>query len=448
MTTSPGALAPPRGAGSPETAAPRKAETALLIAVLGALSFLAYLPALDNGFISDDFIMLDWVEQWREDFFFLFRISPDIFRIPTYVVLRAFSHAFGYHAAPLYAFVILVHVANCFLLYQFCRLRTGGSQAAFLAALLFVALQDGQEAIMWIAAMTYALAGFSILAALVLWAKERCAAAATVFLAGLFTSESLLVLLLLIPLSDYWAAGRLRWRRRYLVLLLPPLVFAAVFWATLPANYMLAEHAYAPGWHGAPVLARSIFRLTFPGVVLAAAILWLAERRLALEALARGIAWSCITLLPFVFLTYQNHVPSRHAYVPAMGSAMAIAGLLAAGRNRGLRHALAAILVLANIAYIWLRKDAQFEERARPTTLLLEELRNRTPERIVVAGFPLNPWMAKAAARHVPGWDPTMIEVGVPEDSCSDCPKLWWNPQRQKYEGNLSGRLRPPRGPR
>ncbi|GEM_PF-1690911 len=448
MTERPGAIppSPPRDTGRPPAGG--RARAALPLACVAALCVLAYLPAFDNGFISDDFIMLDWVEQWRSDFTFLFRISPDVFRIPTYVVLRAFLWAFGYHVPPLYAFVILVHIANCFLLYRFCRLRAGGGQAAALAALLFAASQDGQEAIMWLAAMTYALAGFFILAALVLWAKQRFVAAALVFLAGLFTSESVLVLLLLIPLSDAWEAGKLRWRARYLLLLPPLLIFAAVFFGTLPENYMVAERAYALGWHGGIVFARSMFRLAFPGVVFAVAVIWLAEHRVAFPALARGAAWSCITLLPFIFLTYQYHVPSRHAYVPAMGSALALAGLLAACGRRGLRHAVAAVLVIANISYIWLRKDAQFEERARPTTLLLEELKSRSPERIVIAGFPLNPWMAKAAARHVPGWDPRMIEVDAPEDSCPACPRLWWNPQRKEYEGDLSGRLRAPRRPR
>jgi hypothetical protein len=303
-----------------------------------------------------------------------------------------------------------------------------------MAAVLFAAVQKPHEAIMWLAAMPYALGGFCALVSLLLWQKGRCVASTTIFLLGLFSTESLLVLILLVPLTDAWASGRLRWRHQYVLLLGPPAFFAIVFILTLPVHHMVNERTYAMGWHAAAVLGRSLFRLVFPTLLVAFLLLSFMARCLFFRQIAWGMAWMALTLLPFIFLTYQGHVPSRHNYLPAMGLAMALAGLLAAARHRRLASAIVAIFAVANVAYIWTRKDAQFELRARPTTQLLRELEGRAPEPIRVMDFPLNPWMAKAAARHVPGWDPKLIRAGVPGELACSCPGLRWNDRTGRYD--------------
>ena len=411
----------------------------LLVAALAVLCAVTYLPAVNNGFISDDFIMLEYVEQWRADFGFLFRIAPDVFRITSYVVLRIFMWAFGYSSAPLYAFVILVHFVNCVLLFRLCRLLSGDFRIAAAAALLFSVTQNAQEAVMWLAAMAYALGGFCILASLVFWQRGRYGASSIFFLVGLFSTESVLVLLLLVPLTDSWVSGHMRWRRQYLFLLAPPLVLAAVFVATLPSHHMVHEGLYAFGWHALVVFGRSLFRLVFPWVLSLILILGILERRLVLREVFPAIVWMCITLSPFVFLTYQAYVPSRHNYVPVMGLALALAGLLVGARSRRLAAVLMAMVMVANISYIWVRKDAQYEQRAAPTTKLLEELRRRRPERILVEDFPLNPWMARMCARHVPGWQPHLIQVNGPVDSCATCPAFRWVEAGGRYEIILPG---------
>ncbi len=414
-------------------------KTALFVTILAGLCVVTYLPALDNGFISDDYIMLDWVEQWRADVSYLFKLAPDVFRLTSYAVLRFFTWAFGYNAVILYAFLILVHFANCMLLFRLSRLLGGDFRKAAMAAVLFAVIQKAQEAIMWLAAMAYALGGFCVLAALVLWRKGHHWISSIFFLAGLFSTDSVLALLLLVPLADAWVSWRLRWRRQYLILLAPPLVFTIIFFATLPSNQMVQERLYAIGWHALIVFGKSVFRLAFPTLLAAIALLSLMEHRLLLREISRGVAWMCITLLPFIFVTYQSHVPSRHNYVPVMGLALALAKLFVASRSRQLVGAMIALVAVANISYIWIRKDSQFELRARPTTLLLEELRSRAPERILVADFPLNPWIAKMSARHVDGWEPWMIEIDSAADSCATCPRLQWNKRDERYDVILPG---------
>jgi len=414
----------------------------LFVTILAALCVVTYLPALDNGFISDDYIMLDWVEQWRADVTYLFKLAPDVFRLTSYAVLRFFTWTFGYNAPILYAFLILVHFANCMLLFKLSRLLGGDFRKAAMAAVLFAVIQKPQEAIMWLAAMAYALGGFCVLLALVLWRKGRHGISSIFFLVGLFSTESALVLLLLVPLTDAWVSGRLRWRQQYLILLAPSLIFTATFFVTLPSNQMVQDRIYAFGWQALLVFGKSIFRLAFPTLLAAIVLLSLMEHRLLLRQISRGVAWMCIALLPFIFLTYQNHVPSRHNYVPVMGLVLALAGLFAASRSRRLAGAMIALFAVSNISYIWIRKDSQFELRARPTTLLLEELRRRPSEPILVVDFPLNPWMAKMSARHVDGWEPWMIETDAAAGSCSACPRFQWIERDQRYDVVLPGNRR------
>jgi hypothetical protein len=91
------------------------------------------------------------------------------------------------------------------------------------------------------------------------------------------------------------------------------------------------------------------------------------------------------------------------------------------------------MFVSANIAYIWFVKDPQFEQRAAPTTKLIEELKNEQAKQILIADFPYNPWVAKLTTRLVPGWQPEVITVNQPATSCTACRKLRWNSKTESY---------------
>ena len=82
-----------------------------------------------------------------------------------------------------------------------------------------------------------------------------------------------------------------------------------------------------------------------------------------------------------------------------------------------------------------MRKDAQFEDRAAPTTQLVEALRAHMPQPTLVVNFAYPyPAIAQAAALAVPGWTPEMIQVGESPAQCPGCLTLRWNPGSKRYE--------------
>ncbi len=80
-----------------------------------------------------------------------------------------------------------------------------------------------------------------------------------------------------------------------------------------------------------------------------------------------------IGLLPFCFLTYMMQVPSRLTYIASAGLAWlvgaAAARLAGQHRNKALA-AFCAVTLLVNLEILWVKKMAQFRERAEPSELL------------------------------------------------------------------------------
>ena len=185
-------------------------------ALLAALCLFAYAPAINNGFISDDYLMLEWVRVWTQDFSYLFKIAPDVFRITSYAVLWMLERFFGHSPEFFYAFVILVHFVNSLLLWKVLRLVTRSPQVSSLAAIVFVVFQNPQEAVMWLAAMGDALAGLCVLGALLLWLRKHFVASALCYLVGLFSKESAIVFLFLLPLIEFSMTRQVRLRRQHL----------------------------------------------------------------------------------------------------------------------------------------------------------------------------------------------------------------------------------------
>jgi hypothetical protein len=410
------------------------ASNGRLAALLAALCLFAYAPALNNGFISDDYLMLELVRVWKEDFSYLFKIAPDVFRITSYALLWVLEGIFGYRPEYFYAFSISVHFVNSVLLWKVLSLVTRSSRVSALAAVIFAVFQNPQEAVMWLAAIGDALAGLCVLGALLSWLRKRFVISALCYLAGLFSKESAIVVLFLLPLIEVYMTRQLRFRREHLYLLAPTLIFSAVFIYSLSANYMVSDGVYALGPQTLPVLGISLHRLMFPWLYVGVLAFVIAHRRWLPRETGTGLAWMTVSLLPFVLLTYQSHVPSRHEYLASMGLAWSLSTLLANMSPAPLRLGFILAFVSINIGYLWTVKDAQFEQRAAPTTRLLEQLRAHRPVSLLVLDFPINPWMAPTTARLVPGWRPDMIRVTEPLDACLDCLKLRWNRARENFE--------------
>jgi hypothetical protein len=237
-----------------------------------------------------------------------------------------------------------------------------------------------------------------------------------------------------VDLCDYSMAGKVKFRRHYWYLIVPTLVFSILFIYLMSRNVMLTHGLYAFKAHAFLVLVRSFHRLVFPWLYVAILVFVLHERRGPPPALGTGIAWMAIGLLPYIFLTYQNHVPSRHEYLASMGLVWALAVLLDNLSSARWRQTFVIAFIVINITYLWLVKDAQFEQRASPTTQLLDHLRANPPGRLLITDFPLNPWIAKMTARLAPGWQPEMLAIDESVESCNDCRKLRWNPKTENYE--------------
>ena len=178
----------------------------------------------------------------------------------------------------------------------------------------------------------------------------------------------------------------------------------------------------------------SLHGLMFPWFYLGVLAFVVSHRRWLPRETGMGLAWMVISLLPFVFLAYQNHVPSRHEYLASMGLAWALSTLLANMAPARFRLGFIVGFAVINIAYLWMVKDPQFVRRAAPTTRMLEQLCAHQPGPLLVLDFPLNPWMARMTARLAPGWRPDMIRVDEPRAACPDCRVLRWNRTTENFE--------------
>ena len=392
-----------------------------------AAAIVAYAPAVNNGFIADDYMILRRIDLMKSDPFYLLAVVPENFRLTSYAVFAALRSLFSYSYAFYYALNILLHAANCLLLYSIVQELTGDSRLSPVSALLFAVFQAPQEAVMWLAAMNETLLGLFTFLTLLLWLRGRYRWAAVSFLGALFSKESAVIILFLVPLIDVLGRRGLRWRQ-YAVLLAPTLVFGSLFLLTLGGNFQVGNGTYLPGPHAALVLFKSLHRLLWPWAYVCVVALLLMKR--TIPGWRGAAAWSAlilVTLLPYIFVTYTDNIPSRQVYL----ASAAFLPLLAAGLlHAGPKLFVPAFLVF-NVGYMWAVKDRQMMERAAPTTELIQELKHREPGPVRVSRFPYPiAIIAKAAAVTVPGWQWHEVDLG---DSCTRCLVLEWNRETGKY---------------
>lgn len=401
------------------------------VGALVLLCLFVYWPALDNGFISDDYIFLERIDTWSGNPFYLFQIPPENYRTTTYAAFWMLQRLFGYQPVYFYLFTLLVHAVNGALLGKLTGILLDNRKFGWISALVFVSFQSPQEAILWLGAMHEALQGLGILLTILFWVKGREKAALSCYLLSLFSKESALIALVLLVLVDFWRSGSLRWKNSYLLFLVP--TFGLVLMLTLQGvnNSLVVGGFYKIGWHALSVWVLSLHRLAFPWFYLLV-ILAFASGYRKLAELVPPLLWVAISLAPYVFLTYQNHIPSRHTYLASMGLAMALS-LLLAGLGGRRATVLLLVFLVVNAGYIWFRKDSQYEERAAPTQALVQKLAAGPVRTVVILNFPLNPWIAKMTARTVPGWDPSRLLLPGIDHECQDCPTWEWNPAARTY---------------
>jgi hypothetical protein len=209
---------------------------------------------------------------------------------------------------------------------------------------------------------------------------------------------------------------------------------------------------YALSWHVVPVYARSLVRLLSPIVLFLIPLAGVSYRRGRLadlfpltryRPLLLSMTLLAVSIVPYSFLTYLNHIPSRNTYLPSVGLACAIGILFAAllqwtpPKMKPLALAFLAFVVLGNSLYIWVKKEPQFSSRAAPTRALLERLRAQefsgTSGPIYVCGFPLHVSVAETA---VAGFAPIAEGHVVFQERCDDVSAetvLQWEPAQDTY---------------
>jgi hypothetical protein len=319
-----------------------------------------------------------------------------------------------YHLASL-----LLHIANTWLLYGICLAWPRMRGAAVWAAAFFAIAEGHQEAVMWFSAINELLQFLFGMGALWCWIRleERGRswgpqlAGVGLFALALVSKESAVVMLPLLVL----AGGRGEWRRTA-IRLIPYVVLAAIAVAEVVASrgtsFRFTDGSFslhAPFWITWP---RNYFRVLWIWGFAAVGAILLARDRVLRGSAVAALTWIGIGLVPYSFLMYSTQIPSRQTYLASAGLAMLFGLAMAHWQShRRMVAAVAVVVLLHNVGYLWTKKRSQFLERAAPTEQLIEMAR-RTPGPIWVRCFPRNRFIAEEAvhlgAGHAPSdlvWD-------------------------------------------
>jgi hypothetical protein len=172
---------------------------------------------------------------------------------------------------------------------------------------------------------------------------------------------------------------------------------------------------HAPFWRTFPGSCFALF--WFWGLLALVALLAWRPSREDWKLIGLALAWAAIGLLPYMFLTYSNRIPSRQTYLASAGVALLVglAFTKLMHRPRPLLVAALVVLVAHNVGYLWTRKRVQFLKRAEPTEQLIEMSRvTRGP--IYVKCFPRPRPVAEQAVWLVTGRPPSLL-VWDPRDA-------------------------------
>lgn len=400
-------------------------STARVALAAAALCLLAYLPFFQLPLISDDYLQIGLARKygtWKGQQT-LFADALYRCRATSLWVTWVIDRLFGPNVFPLAAFCLLVHVANCILVFFLGNWTPIGRGVAAAAALFFAVYEGHQEAVVWISAMPELLVFFFGTACLAFWQRWLRGAGAgwlvavvLAFLLALLSKESGVVVPGLLVL--FAIVERAAWRRW-----IGPVAVLAVLTLLYTYSIFLAKQTHLHFNDGtfslsAPffkTIAVSVARLFwFWGALAVAAGLW--SRSLEFRrVLALSGVWIIFTFLPYVFLTYMPRVPSRHTYWASAGLALVVGAALVQCLPRltdrkVVLAGVAAAMILHNCGYLWMKKLGQYQERARPTEELIEFSR-RSPNPVRVRCFPYGSDIVFYALEIVGHRDASQVEI-------------------------------------
>src|SRR5712692_5445126 len=92
----------------------RLVDHPLLISSL--LAAIAYAPALNNGFIADDYVILQRIDLMRFQPLYLFHVPPENFRLISHMIFVHLKRIAGYLASLFYFFTSISSNPNIAML--------------------------------------------------------------------------------------------------------------------------------------------------------------------------------------------------------------------------------------------------------------------------------------------------------------------------------------------
>ena len=374
------------------------------IFVLAALCVLAYIPALSLPLFEDDFPLISFSDESGP----LGVLSNPVFRVRAtscWVMIylwRAVHHTpFVYHAASL-----LLHVANTLLVFgiglSWPRIRP----AAFWCAAFFAVAEGHQEAIMWFAAISELLQFLFGAGSLLALLRGRVVISAACFGLALLSKESAVIWLPLFGLAAYEQDCKQTLRR-----LAPHAALAAAavlsIALTRQYNFRLADGSFSLSAPFVAIWFRNVARMLWIwGWIALAFAAW--KFRGTRSLLVRPLLWIGIGLMPYCFLTYSRQIPSRQTYLASAGLAFLFGHVFERIHKHRLAAAVAAVVLLHNLGILWIKKRAQFVQRAEPTEQLIR-LARETDGPIHVRCFPRPGLIASEAVRLAAGRPPSVL---------------------------------------
>src|SRR5262245_8417242 len=253
-TASPRRVAPARERFA--SAAPIAAASAAAIAVL------VYLPALGNGFIWDDPLVLEQlraIRAWRDLVVMPPQIPQYYYRPLIFVSYLADRAVGGENPFWFHLSVIALHALNCVLVFRLvAALFRDDVALAAASAVLFAVLPTHVESVAWMAGRSDVIVCTFLLLTVLLFLRRDTAwsawlGGATFFLA-LLSKEMAVSALLVVPALDWLSTRRLYWQR-YI-----PLLVAAVAYFTLRQGSVGALVGGTPAPVAPALLALDVLR--------------------------------------------------------------------------------------------------------------------------------------------------------------------------------------------
>jgi hypothetical protein len=435
----------------------------LAVCSIAAISVIVYLPAVNNSFISDDFGIFPLLQTLKQNPSYIFDATSELFRVTSYVYFWACFALFGLKPELYYLAGIGLHALISILVYFLVRRVTGNTLAAWAAGLFFAAYERHQEAVMWISAANELILTLWCLLFLLLWdraisrdgaSRIYSAAAFIVFALALFSKEAAVVLapMAAVGLFLHRYSGREVVDRSIPVFAMFA-AFVALWLSQADRNFFVADGHYAFGLQALPVYGRAVLRLISPAIPFLAALLLLRDRKTELPWNSSFVFFAALlvfAIVPYSFLTYQDHLPSRHTYFPSVGLAgligiffAAVYERMASGQSKRACFALLIMVVIGNGAYIWLKKEPQYRERAAPTRELIEILNavgardTRLP--VYVCGFPLmQPWWFGDAVSRFTALTRDDVVLLNPCIHSDEAAVLAWDPNMGGYSNQFA----------